>query len=219
MIRPAQFILVILFVYLLPQASRAQILTDDHNLAVDLIYEADSLIDSERYAEAIVKLEQSVALDSMIREQYILLTRACFHANQMATAKSYLRKAQLIFQEDDELCYYLGKVYEREMNLEMAINEYDRAIEWSRQNGSDFPIVYDYYASRGSCYLHLEKYQDALNDLDEAFRFNQQKASILMRRGIALYHLNQKDEACNSWARALEMGFKQAEIYLDQNCK
>jgi len=200
-------------------SAKAQIDTDNHNLAVDLIYKADTLINNQQYEQAIENLKASVDLDPFIREQYILLTRACFYAKEMATAKTYLRKANHIFVEDDELRYYLGKVYEKEMNIEMAITEFEGAIKWSKQNGTDFPIVYDYYASRGRCYLQLNKYQEALADLDTAITFNDSNASLLMWRGVALYHLDKKDEACNSWEKALEMGMQQAEIYLNQNCK
>ena len=113
----------------------------------------------------------------------------------------------------------LYEVITNEMNTELAIAEYDSAIIWSKINGTDFPIVYDYYASRGQCYLQLSKYKEALDDFDTAITFNDSKASILMWRGVALYHLNKKDEACNSWEEALEMGMQQAEIYLNENCK
>lgn len=213
------FSLLTFFTFFGTMPLTAQIDTDDHNLAVDLIYKADTLIANQQYEQAIENLKHSISLDSMIREQYILLTRACFYSRQLATAKKYLRKAKLIFREDDELCYYLGKVYGNEMNVELAVAEYDSAIVWSKVNGSDFPIVYDYYASRGQCYLQLSKYQEALDDFDTALTYNDSKASILMWRGVALYHLNKKDEACNSWEEALAKGMQQAEIYLNQNCK
>jgi len=212
-------VLLSVYCFLNTIQSQAQILTDDHNLAVDLIYEAKTLIENSNYKPAIENLKQSVALDSIIREEYTLLTQACFYQNDMATAKEYLRKAKLIFLEDDELCYYLGKVYEKEMNLQLAINEYGEAIKWSSVNGTDYPIVFDYYASRGTCYLLLGEYQKALTDLDQAFAFNNSKADILIKRGIALYHLNQKEEACRNWEKAYEMGLQQALVYLDQNCK
>lgn len=212
-------ILVVVLCFFMAGSAKAQIDTDDYNKAIILIYQADTLIKNQAYTEAIDNLELAIELDSVIREQYILLTQACFYGKDLNTAQKYLEKAKLIFEEDDELCYYLGKVYEREMNLQLAINEFETAIKWSKKNGTDYPIVYDYYASRGSCYLQLGEYQKALDDLDSAFTFNDTKPIILMRRGVALYHLNKKDEACNSWAKALEMGMQQAEIYLNENCK
>ena len=92
-----KLVFLVLLCFSFNYSVNAQINTDDHNLAVDLICEADTLIKIEQYLQAIENLEKAIELDSVIKEQYVLLTKACFCAKKLATAKKYLRKAKQIF--------------------------------------------------------------------------------------------------------------------------
>lgn len=199
--------------------SFGQISNYDHNDAVDLINDSQALIQKKQYNEAISKLENAVKLDSTIRDTYLLIYQAGFYGGNLEIAKSYLKKAKTISLEDDEVAYYLGKIYQQEKNYDAALVEFDEAIKYGKINGEDYPIVYDYYASRGACYLIQEKYQEALDDLNYSLKLNSTKGSVYMNKATALFKLNSKEEACISWRKAYELGVNSAKDFIIKNCK
>ncbi len=196
-----------------------QVSLEDYNSAVELMNKAKTSINDKRYQEAIVELESAIKLDSTFRDGYELMYKAGFFSENKEVAKFYLKKAQLIFVEDDEIIYYLGKIIQTEKKYGEAIKVFDEAIKFGKKNGEDYPIVYDYYASRGVCYLRLEKYAEALADFDYAIQLNGKKGSIFANRGIALFKLNKPDEACRSWKIAFSMGESGVQKYIEKNCK
>jgi tetratricopeptide (TPR) repeat protein len=192
---------------------------DDHNKAVELINDSQGLIQNKQYNEAIPKLEAAVKLDSTIRDTYLLLYKAGYYAGNTETPKLYLKKAKSVFLEDDEIAYYLGKIYQTEKDYDNALIEFNCAIKYGKKNGEDYPIVYDYFASRGAVYLSQDKYEEALKDLNYSLTLNDTKGSVYANRGIVLYNLKKYDEACTSWNRAHELGITNVESYITKYCK
>ena len=160
------------------------------------------------------KLIASIRLNPNQREAYMSLNTACSYTNQVSILKSYLIKAKEIFKEDDELCYYLGNIYQNENNLSKAIQEYSNAIKYSKQNGEDFELVYAYYQNRASCYLKQNLYTQAITDYNYALKLNQENGAIYANRGIALFKIGKRAEAIKDWRKAVELGVTSASVYL-----
>ena len=196
----------------------AQVSIDDRNKAVTLINQANAEIKAENYSQAIIKLETSIKLDSTLRDAFTLLNQAYYKTSNRGSQIKYLKKAKSIYTDDDEFPYHLGKIYQKENKLKAAITEYDTAIKFSKVNGEDYEIVYDYYANRGICYLKQNLFTKAVADFDYAIKLNDMKGSIYTNRGIALFQMKKKEEACKSWERALELG-QNVEQYLRKYCK
>ncbi|MBI5542213.1 MAG: hypothetical protein HY951_19305 [Bacteroidia bacterium] len=199
--------------------SYAQISVDSHNEAIELINLSNIEIKQESYTNAITKLEKAIKLDSSIREAYTLINHALFQTGNIKTQKKYLNKAKLFFYEDDEFCYHSGKLYLKEDKIDSAIFEFNKAIKFSKTNGEDYPIVFDYYSSRGICYLKKNMYSEALEDFNYAVKLNNSKAGIYANKGIVLFKLKRMDEACISWKKAQELGEKSVKTYIDKYCK
>lgn len=212
-------IFYMLFILILAGPINGQVSLDDYNSAVLLINKAKTSIDEKRYQEAIGELESALKLDSTFREIYEVMYKAGFFADNKEVAKVYLKKAQSIFVEDDEIIYYLGKLIQNEKKYSEAIMVFNDAIKFGKKNGEDYPIVYDYYASRGICYLRLEKFEEALADFDYAIKLNGKKGSIYANRGIVLFKIDKPDEACLSWKKAYDLGELSVEKYIEKNCK
>jgi tetratricopeptide (TPR) repeat protein len=212
-------IFYLLFILVLTGTLKGQVSFDDYNSAVELINKAKTSINDKRYQDAIGELESAIKLDSTFRDCYEVMYKAGFFADNKEVAKFYLKKAQSIFVEDDEIIYYLGKIIQTEKKYGEAIKVFDEAIKFGKKNGEDYPIVYDYYASRGICYLRLEKYAEALADFEYAIQLNWKKGSIFANRGIVLFKLNQPAEACLSWKIAYSLGELGVQKYIEKNCK
>ena len=196
----------------------AQINIDDHLKAIDLVFDGRiKLIEGEQ-EEAIIKLKNAIVLDSTIREAYIFLNHALFETNKVEEQIENLKKSKIVFREDDELCYYLGKVYQSKKEYDKAISEYSDAIKYSKINGEDFEIVYSYYASRGTCFLKKKMYSKSLADFEYALKLNSSESSIYANKGFALYKLKKTKEACESWKTSLELGESQMTKYISKYC-
>jgi len=196
----------------------AQVDLNDYNKAVSLINTANAEIKMENHSQAIPKLKTAIELDSTLRDAFILLNRAYYEIGNQPDQIKYLKKAKSIFVDDDEFPYHLGKIYQKENKLKAAISEYDTAIKFSKINGEDYEIVYDYYANRGICYLKQNLYANAVTDFDYAIKLNDMKGSIYTNRGIALFQMKKKEEACKSWEKALELG-QNVKQYINNYCK
>jgi len=197
----------------------AQVSLFDRNKAVALINQASAEVKAQNYSPAIVKLKTAIKLDSSQRAAFTLINQAFYETGNRDSQVKYLNKAKSIYTDDDEFPYHLGKLYQKENNLEAAICEYNTAIKFSKINGEDYEIVYDYYANRGICFLKQNLYTEAVNDFDYAIKLNDMKGSIYANRGIALFQMKKKEEACKSWERALELGQSSVELYLTMYCK
>lgn len=201
------------------QMAFAQMSIADYNNAVEQMNIAKEFMEVNDYPQAIVHLENAIEYDTTLRVAYMLLYEAGYTSGNTNVSRNYLIKAKSIFQEDDEIIYYLAKVYQKEGNYLAALNEFTEAIKYAKINGDDLPFLYDYYASRGVCYLKKNSYQDALDDFDYALKLNEMEGSIYVNRGYALYKLSRTEEGCESWSKAFDLGHTYVNQYLDKYCK
>lgn len=189
------------------------------NKPIELINQANQNIEDANYEQAVQELIAAIRLNPNIREAYLSLNTACSHTNQNAILKSYLLKAKTIFEEDDEICYYLGNIYQNENNLPKAIQEYSLAIKYSKNNGEDYELVYAYYQNRASCYLKANEFAKAIPDFNYALKLNQENGAIYANRGIAYYKTGKRTEACQDWRKATKLGISSAYAYVKRYCK
>lgn len=197
----------------------SQITFDDYIIANSHINKAREEISNKDYNNAIKNLRIAIKADSTNRDAYLLSFTACFQANDFNSGVELLSKGKSTYYDDDEIIYYLGKIYQSHKEYDNAIAEYSQAITFSKENGEDYPIVYDYYSSRGICYFNKERYIEALADFDYSIKLNSTKGSIFINRGFTLYNLNKKIEACKSWEIAIQLGENGAKKYIEKYCK
>lgn len=190
----------------------------NHNKSTILNESALADMKQGAYEPAIGKLINAIALDSMQRSYYINLYEACLASGNYMQVITYMQKAIRIFQEDDELFYYMGNILQKTDNTEQAITCYDSAIVYSKTNGEDYPIVYAYYLNRGNCLMKMKKFKRAAADYDEAIRLNDLDGATYANRGVARYQQGKKEAACADWEKAVELGQTAASQYLNKYC-
>lgn len=121
------------------------------NKPVELLNSANEDIENGNYTDAVQKLLAAIRLEPKIREMYLSLNTACSHTNQISILKQYLIKAKAIFEEDDEICYYLGNIYQNENNFQKAIaniawlsnmlRKTEKISDWSMLTTKTEPVV------------------------------------------------------------------------------
>jgi tetratricopeptide (TPR) repeat protein len=125
----------------------------------------------------------------------------------------------LIFEEDDEMAYYLGNILQRENRLIEAIAAYTDAIKYSKINGEEFELVWAYHFNRGNCYLKSNQHAKAIPDYDYALKLSPSNADVLTNRGFCHYKVGNNSAACEDWKEAKKFGNTQTEKYLQSFCK
>lgn len=157
------------------------------NRPIELLNEANADIENGDYKDAVQKLIAANRLNPKLREVYSSLNTACTHTNQISLLKEFLVKGKGIFEEDDELCYYLGNIYQNQQNYTAAIKEYSLAIQYAKKNGEEYELVYAYYLNRGNCYLKQREFAKAIPDYTYSLKLNKDNGAILRESGNCLF--------------------------------
>lgn len=193
---------------------------DDRNAAIELTQNAVLDINSKNYANAFIKLRESIEIDSVFRETYLRIYQvyALSHENVYETI-STLEKGKRIFEQDDELFFYCGEIYRQNEMVEKAFYEYSKAIEYAKVNGEDYYLVPYYYLNRGNLLLTSEQFELAIKDYSYLIKLDSTSTSGLTNRGIAYYKLGINEKACDDWEIAAKYGFDKANEYYQKHCK
>jgi len=112
---------------------------------------------------------------------------------------------------------YYAAIYNRAKsylnnNFTEAIEDYTKVISKCKND-------YEAYTWRGYCFNELGKYNEAILDFDKAINIKKKYSDAYYYRAIAKNKLNDKIGACADWKKALELGYKEAQKMLDENCK
>lgn len=193
---------------------------DIRNGAIELNEVAKEDLKNGNVGVAIDHILKSISKDSLLRPSYLLLYEAWLADKSYTDTVTYaIRKAKRIFTDDDELCFYNAEIYRDKYMLPEAIVEYTNAINFAKRNGEDFYLVQYYYFNRGNCFFNMEMYDGALADYNYTLKLKSDFAAALNNRGMCLYMVGKKDEACKDWKHALMLGYNHSEKYLREYCK
>lgn len=185
--------------------------------ATGLTEQAQKFLDREDYDKAIEFCDKAMKAASVYREAYIVKHKA-YEAKKVSSAVKIenLKAAQKISLEDEELAYYLGKIYQKGARFDDAIAEYSNAINYS-SDGSEFR--YFYFFSRGTCYTKKRKSEEAVADFTEALKLRPESTSALVNRGFGYYNMKEKTKSCADWLKVRDLGSNQANPYIAKYCK
>lgn len=182
------------------------------NTAIDMMNKGN-------YESAFRILEKVIESDPSFIFAYMNLYKAGSQLPEKTDQTvAILRKALTIFEENDELAYYLGNILQKNGRLQEAIKAYSDAIAFSKINGEDFPLVWAYYFNRGNSYLKANQHAKAIPDYDYALKLNPKNADVLTNRGFCHYKTNQRGKACADWTLASSLGRVEADKYLKSFC-
>ncbi len=181
---------------------------------------AQDMISKQNYIRAADILEGVMRTDPSFHAAYVNY----YNSAKNIPAKipdliQSLQKALEIFEQDDELAYYLGNIFQSEKRFPEAIKAYSEAIAFSKINGEDYPIVWAYHFNRGNCFLKTNQHLKAIPDYTYALQLSPDNPDILTNRGFSLLKTDQKQRACQDWVDAKNFGSKDTPRYLQTFCK
>lgn len=97
-------------------------------------------------------------------------------------------------------------------NSNGAIEDYTRAIEKNKEYA-------DAYNNRAFTKLKQKDYKAAIKDFDKAIKIKPDFVGAYVNRGFAKKELGDKSGACKDWTKAVELGYKQANKFIKDNCE
>ncbi len=193
---------------------------EDRNKTIYLTNDAVKLINNGEFNAAIDSLFKAISIDSTFRATYQTLYKASvLGKNYSITIIDNLKKGTRIFNDDDELSFYLGELYKFNNEYEIAIQQYTLSINFSKVNGEDFDLVYLYYFNRGNCYLVSEQFQKAIEDYNYSLKLKPNNGNVYTNRGTCYMKVNENSKACDDWRKAYELSVSVASQYLKKYCK
>lgn len=193
---------------------------DERDNSIIITNTAIDMMNNGNYESAFRILEKVIEADPSFLYAYLNLYKAGSQLPQKTdqTVK-ILRKGLTVFEENDEMAYYLGNILQKSGRLEEAIQAYSDAIAYSKINGEDYPLVWAYYFNRGNSYIKSNKHSNAIPDYDYALKLSPKNADVLTNRGFCFYKTNQRTKACADWTLASSLGKKDADKYIQGFCK
>lgn len=192
---------------------------DERDNSIVVANTAIDMMNKGNYESAFRILEKVIESDPSFLFAYMNL----YKAGSQLPAKTdqtvaILRKGLTIFEENDEMAYYLGNILQKNGRLQDAIKAYTDAIAYSKINGEDYPLVWAYYFNRGNCYLKGNQHAKAIPDYDYSLKLKPKNPDVLTNRGFCYYKTNQRTKACADWTLASSLGRKEAEKYIQSFC-
>lgn len=193
---------------------------DDRNETINLTNQAVKQLNNGEFNQAIDVLIKAISVDSTFRGSYQTLYKASILGkNYSSTIIENFKKGNRIFNDDDELSFYLGEFYRLNNDIQSAIQQYTLSINLSKVNGEDFDLVYLYYFNRGNCYLKNEQFQLAIEDYSYSLKLKPNNGNVYVNRGICYLKVTDNLKACDDWKMASELGSSLAFQYFKNNCK
>ncbi|MFD2036176.1 tetratricopeptide repeat protein [Belliella marina] len=193
---------------------------EERNNSIVIVETALDMISKGNYESAAKILEPVMEKDPTFHPAYVNYYNAIRNVPQKTDKLiEALNTALEIFEEDDELSYYLGNIYQERRQYEAAIKAYSAAIDYSKINGEDFPIVWAYHFNRGNCHLKTKQFDKAIADYTYALRLSPDNSDVLTNRGTSYYQAKNNTKACEDWNAARRLGNKSVDRYISSFCK
>ena len=164
-------------------------------------------------ANALKDFEKAQQLGSKGKSDEMLnaMGSAAATAGNHPQAVEYYKKA-LEIRKTPEYHYMMGNSLAPQGKMAEAIAQYDAALALK-------PDYVDAINNKGNALASLGKVQEALPFFDKAIQLKPDAANYYANRGIARNSIGNKKGACEDWQKALQMGYAQAQMLLQQNCK
>ena len=115
-------------------------------------------------------------------------------------------------QVNDVFYYYREQAALKSKQYQRALDDMAKAIELN-------PKDLTYRAELAVINIRVGRNEEALKVLDEALKIDSKYAEAYRLKGIAQLQLKQKAEACESFAKAKELGDPNVDSLISKHCK
>jgi protein O-mannosyl-transferase len=164
---------------------------------------------TERYKEALKDFDKCLSLKEYPKA---LVARA----NVFYTIKDFpkaiqdVEKAIRLEPQNSKAYFVLANCYDDLNQAEMALSNYNKAINYS-------PETAIYYLRRAIVFGKMQNFKACLGDLENAIVINPKFAEAYYWKGVV--KVNLKQNPCDDFQKALDLGFEEARLPLQNYCR
>ena len=166
----------------------------------------------DNYEKALLDYSKAIILDSSNAKLYVNRGDLWSRAGKQQLAIFDFTEA-IIINPGDELAYYnRANEFASIGKYELAIKDYAKAIELN-------PTSVEYYFFRGEAKMFLYEYLSATEDYSSVIELEPNNGNAYYNRGICYAQLELKENACNDFNQAGDLGFFKAYEVIQQYCE
>jgi len=164
------------------------------------------------YEGALLDYSNAIVLDSSNAKFFVNRGDLWSRAGKQELAIIDFSQA-IILNPGDELAYYnRANEFASIGQYELAINDYTQAIELN-------PTNVEYYFFRGETKTLLNRHLSAASDYTKVIDLEPNNGNAYYNRGICYAQEELKENACNDFYQAGELGFFEAYEIIQEYCK
>ncbi|HLF35676.1 MAG TPA: tetratricopeptide repeat protein [Cyclobacteriaceae bacterium] len=134
-----------------------------------------------------------------------------FNGGDLAGAISDYDSAIFLDEDNPDFILNRGIVFEKANEFELALKDLRTAELLEPGN----PKIYFH---QGNIYFKLKHFSQSINSYTRAIHLEPGNGANFYNRAISYYYLNQPDSACLDAVRAVNLGMKEAEPFVEQKC-
>jgi tetratricopeptide (TPR) repeat protein len=178
-------------------------------------YRAYALMLKDDFLAAKVDIEKSLALRGKERDPEFLSLRA-FIAFELEEYNSAIWYFSVLIDEFEshDLYEYRAEAYEEIGELEKAEHDYSKYIDYLTDDHKEYA-----YITRAFFYLRMDEHEKALNDINACIKLKPSEPYYYFKRGTCYYGLGLEQKACESYSKALELGYEEATPFVEKFCE
>ncbi|NOZ47888.1 MAG: tetratricopeptide repeat protein [Chlorobi bacterium] len=170
-------------------------------------FRAKNYIAEMKYHKALEDLNLALKIDNNKIELYKIRGIVYYHLEEFEKAEKDLRLYLSFVENDVDALYYRGLNDYKNENYLNALLSFNKLLEL---NPSDLKS----FIARGDTYLRTKTYKYADRDYSMALDIDPQNAKTYYKRALARKALNEKEQACLDFKKAMSLGnFKAEELY------
>lgn len=166
---------------------------------------------SEKYGFAIDDLTNAITLSGGNPKYYLSRAEVNFKSKSYSNAFDDITYYLSFYPSDSKASLLLVQIATESGNYVDALFSLNKLIKTN-------PKKIELYYYRGVIYIKTQNFQVAETDLNLVISRSYNLAESYYQRGIARLNLNQKENACNDWEKAAELGNFKAQELLYSKC-
>lgn len=172
---------------------------------------AELAIRLKKYEVALDNVNQAIKLDPYRLDLYLQRAAALRMAKRYDDARKDINFYFTYLPSDTKALYQMGMAETEAGNALVGIEYFNMLIDQDKSTP-------DYYMARANACIQVNNYGLADDDLAQALDLNPKLPDAWLKKGIVLYQLNDIENACYYWRKALSLGSKEASEHIYKHC-
>ncbi len=158
-----------------------------------------------RLTEAMHYFEKSLESDKNFGDGLFGISMVFFDKKRFIAAERQIHKALKVDPENSEYWFMLGEIKNAQHDINKALEAYDRTIELD-------PNDYEAWLAKSGIFFNPKKPSEAIEILQQAYRFNYDISSINYQLAAYYYFDNNTQKAEEYFEKGLSLNYKEYEI-------